>query len=122
MEALCYVPFLGKGNTVITKRYEPTGDSGAFEVHRDPEEFADNPLVLCTLGGRAILSVISDDRRLIEVECVPNTVVVAHGNPMHTVTPPLDGEVRAFMFSGTDVEQPQWLSRWGEFLAARVAD
>lgn len=99
--ALLYIPF-AYGNTIITKRYKHNEQSGAFDVHRDPEEFASGPLVLCTLGGRALLSVIFDDRRLVEVDCVPNTVVVALNNPMHCVSDPLDEETRTFMFIGSD--------------------
>lgn len=117
--SLLCVPFLGRGNTVITKRYEPSSGSEAFVVHRDPEQYDGHPIVLCTLGGRAILSVITDDRYLIEIDCVPGTAVVAHNNPMHTVTPPIGNETRTFMFSGTDAAQPNWLAKQDAFLAKR---
>lgn len=119
--ALSCLPFLGKGNTVITKRYESAEGSDAFMVHRDPEKFACDPLVLCSLGGPPVtLSVIFDDRRLIEVECTPNTAVVAHNNPMHAVTPP--NGVRTFMFSGTDASHPNLLSQWDAFLTSRTTN
>lgn len=105
--AVPHIPYARTGNTVITKKYNPMEDSGAFTMHRDPTQYADHPLILCTLGGRAILSVADVDQRIVQIECTPNTIVVAHNNPLHAVTPPLDGEIRTFMFIGADLTQGQ---------------
>ena len=109
-DALPFVPFLSGGNVAVTKRHEHTEGSGAFTLHRDPARFNGRPLALCTLGGRAVLSVTSDERDMIEIDCTSNTVVVAHDNPMHVVTPPVDEEVRTFMFVGSDPSLPDVLS------------
>jgi hypothetical protein len=99
-DALSYGP-LSDANTIITKRYSPSEDSEAFGLHRDPDKYAGSPIVLSSLGGQAMLSVVHDGC-MYDIDCVPNTVVVTHDNPLHAVSPPLDSQIRTFMFAGTD--------------------
>lgn len=97
------LPFIEPlGNTIITKRYDVDETSGAFEWHCDPPQYAGNPLVLSTLGGRAILSVQPEGYPQFDIDCVENTVVITEGNPPHSISPPLDGKHRTFMFVGND--------------------
>jgi hypothetical protein len=119
--ARLYVPFM-RGNVAITKRYDPTNDpSEAFVWHRDPEEFGQRPIVLCTLGGYALLTLRleRDEERLLEIECRPNTAVVVHDNLTHMVSPPLHGKARTFLFNGESSSEPHILQKWHDFLADR---
>jgi hypothetical protein len=91
-------------NTLIVKRYEDGEPSAAFDFHRDPEEYEDQ-LVLCSLGGFAILDVIDINiGGPLGIQCRANTVVTlpAYGTQkLHKISPPnLEYGVRPFAFFG----------------------
>ncbi len=90
-------------NTLIVKRYELDEPSSAFDFHYDPEEY-DGYLILGSIGGLAILTVIDLNVGQIEFECQTNTVIAlpAYGTPkLHKVSQPVSEQgVRPFVFFG----------------------
>ena len=91
-------PYL-KLNTSILKRYSQGEESGAYSLHRDPEEFMKAPLVYITLSGEAVFS-LTFDQKLISVRCRKGTVIILKDPTInHVVTPP-GGAQRMFLFFG----------------------
>jgi hypothetical protein len=95
-------------NFAILKWYRASDDyqSLAYIVHRDPEELASIPLVLCTLKGEADLIYWQLNGAEERIRCRPNMVVLLDPRLEHQVTPPLgpDGE-RFLLFLGLDTSR-----------------
>jgi hypothetical protein len=94
------LPFL-KINTSIIKRYSPEDGSLAYQLHRDPDEFMDAPLVLITLSGESLLTVVVDEERM-EIQCNEGTTVILKDPTLkHMATPPKNTSgIREFLFFG----------------------
>ena len=90
-------------NTLIVKRYELDEPSSAFDFHYDPEEY-DDWLVLGSLGGLAVVTVIDMNVGELCFRCGPNTglLLPAYGSPkLHKVSPPTSEHgIRPFAFFG----------------------
>lgn len=85
-------------NTIITKIYREGEMSDAFEYHQDPREYS-GALVLCTLGGLALISVADVGiRKIIKIRSGPNTALVLPGPSPHKVKN--ISKTRHFMFMG----------------------
>ncbi len=93
-------------NVAITKWYRLSDEytSLAYDFHIDPPKFHSIPLVLITLSGSAILQY-KKDKKVIDVECQSNQVVVLNSSLEHRVSKPtnISGE-RLYMFFGFDSE------------------
>jgi hypothetical protein len=86
-------------NSALTKRYLPEDrrQSGSFRWHRDPEHYRSGDLSgatlkFVTLGGYAIFFAKRDEADMmpVAVACRPNTIIAAHEDPLHHVTPPMN--------------------------------
>lgn len=91
-----------KFNSCIMKRYSVTDGSGAYELHRDPDEFMSQPLILITLSGLADLSIEVHPNEFGTIRCKSGTVLTLHNPTLkHKVTPPLNKEgLREILFFG----------------------
>lgn len=87
-------------NKAILKRYVPGEPSGAFDFHTDPPEYKGN-LYLCSLTGRATLTISTPDFGILELDCKPNSFIALPVHILHKVSPP-DPQygVRTLLFLG----------------------
>jgi hypothetical protein len=95
-------------NTLIIKHYTEGDGSGAYEFHRDPEEYT-GIFSLISLTGKATLEVQTEEGKTITINCAPNTLVTMlannngrfqNENLVHRVSPPASGQVRDIIFLG----------------------
>src|SRR5262249_8584823 len=98
--ALTNVPRVEKINTAIVKRYRAGEPSGAYELHKDPIEFLDNPLLLFTLSGSAEMTLRSGDEEERRAVSAGDLVVITDTSILHKVSPPLTPEPRELLFLG----------------------
>lgn len=105
-DAISFItPFGHSSNTAVLKRYslEDEQESGAYELHTDPDIYDSERLALISLSGFAQLTVQARNKVLHTFNCHPNTVLFVAPNLAHRITPPLNRDgVRHFLFLGYD--------------------
>lgn len=90
------IPEVTNINTAILKRYTVDDESSAYTYHKDPEEFATQPLVLVTLSGEAEFYVEGYEGIPVSKGTI---LVLLDPTLSHKVTPPTnDSGERYFLF------------------------
>ena len=92
-------------NTAITKRYDSSYESAAYEMHKDPDRFKGR-IALLSLDNSALLFRVHDeDQSIRSTLCRSGTLVLADAAIKHWVTPPLQEGPRHFVFFGCDAQR-----------------